>query len=291
MASFTSATLTSTADDLYYTDIVETSITEAAYSNTVMRGLVKNGSLAGRPSDTLKFPSWPALTAASVAENADLANTAISTGGTSITVGEVGIMVAVSDTLEEDDILSGLAEYGRQGGRALADKMDADIATLVGAFSNTTGDDASALTYANFIAGLRELEARDAPGPYVAVLHPVQVGQLHNDIQTNGGAFWGAGTQDNDSRFGMMRRAARGEVAGVDIYSTTNTPTGGTTGYYGGIFSKGEALAFVAKREARVEFDRDASARLTEIVITSRYGVGELVDAWGETLISDTTAA
>lgn len=290
MASFTDATLRSTADDLYHANLLVGSVIQATYSATVMRGLVRNESLAGKSSDTYKFPSWPALTAASVAENADLANTEIATGGVTITVGEVGVMTSVSDALSEDDILNGLSEYGAQLGYALADKMDADLAALVGAFSNTTGSDADALTYADFIAGVRELDARDAPGEYVAVLHPIQIGQLHNDVATNGGAFWAAGTQRNDSLFGQMRRGSRGELAGVQVYGTTNTPTGGTTGYYGGVFSP-QALAFVAKREARVEFERDASARLTEIVATSRYGVGELVDAWGQTLISDTTAA
>lgn len=290
-ASFTNATTRTSADDLYYANLLTGSVIDATYSATVMRGLVRNESLAGKPSDTYKFPSWPALTAASVAETTDLANTQIATGGATITVGEVGIMTALSDALTEDDILAGLAEYGAQLGKALADKEDADLAALVASFSNVTGVDTDSLTYADFIAAVRELEARDAPGPYVAVLHPVQLGQLHNDVAANGGAFWGAGTQSNDSRFGQMRRDSRGELAGVNIYATTNVPTGGLTGYYGGIFSQGQALAFVSKREARTEFERDASARLTEIVVTSRYGVGELVDAWGQTVISDTTTA
>lgn len=289
-ASFTDATTRATADDLYHSDLLVGSIIDATYSTTVMRGLVRNESLAGKSSNTYKFPSWPALTAASVAETTDLANTEIATGGVTISVAEVGVMTAITDSLSEDDILSGLAEYGAQLGNALADKMDADVAALLAGFSNTTGDDTTALTYATFIGALRELEARDAPGPYVAVLHPVQIGQLHADVAANGGAFWGAGTQDNDSRFGQMRKGGRGEVAGVNIYSTTNVPTGGVDGYYAGMFSQGKAIAFVSKREARVEMDRDASARLTEIVATSRYGTGELVDAWGETIISDTTA-
>lgn len=290
MASFTLATTRTSANDLYYTDIVNTSVIDAVYSNTVMRGLVRNESLAGRPSDTMKFPSWPALTAASVAETTDLTNTEIATGGVSITVGEVGIMTSLTDALTEDDILRGASEYGDQLGKALADKEDADLAALVASFSNTTGVDTDSLTYADHIAALRALEARDAPGPYVAVYHPVQVGQLHNDVAANGGAFWGAGTQDNDSRFGAMRRGSYGVLASVAIYSSTNVPTGGLTGYFGGMFSPA-ALAFVSKREARTEFERDASARLTEIVVSSRYGVGELVDAWGQTVISDTTTA
>lgn len=295
MASFTNATVRASTPDLYYTSIINTAVIDAVYSRAVMRGLMRNESLAGRPSDSLSFPSWPSLTATSVGETTDLANTQITTSGVTITVGEVGVMTALSDTLNEDDILAGLSEYGAQLGNALSDKMDADSAALIGSFSNTTGDDTTGLTYAEFISALRALEGRDAPGPYVAVLHPVQVGQLHADVAANGGSFWAAGTQSNDERFSQLRQGA-GTLAGVPIYSTTNViditiaGTPDTVGYYGGMFAGGQALAFVAKREARTEFERDASARLTEIVVSSRYGVGELVDEWGQTVISSTTA-
>lgn len=287
MAAFLNATVRASVPDLYYTSIIDTAVIDAVYSRTVMRGLMRSESLAGRPSDTMSFPSWPSLTATSVGETTDLTNTEIQSGGVTITVGEVGVMTSLSDTLNEDDIIAGLSEYGAQLGNALADKMDADSAALLGSFSNTTGDDATALTYADHISALRALEARDVPGPYVAVYHPVQVGQLHEDVAANGGAFWGAGVVGGDERFTRLREGS--DLTGVYIYSTTNVPTGGTTGYYGGMFAAGQALAFVAKREARTEMERDASARLTEIVVTARYGVGELVDEWGQTVISDTT--
>lgn len=291
MASFTDAITRTTADDLYYTNIVDAAVIDAAYSATVMRGLCRERSLIGQPSNTHKFPAWPALAAASVAENADLSNTALATTGVDLTLGEVGIMLTPTDVLREDSILANdLAELGRQAGMAIADKVDADIAALLDGFSNSTGSDADALTYTDFISGLRGLESRDAPKPYVAVLHPVQVGQLHNDVAANGGAFWGAGVQDNDSRFAQLR-SSEGSLAGVPIYSTTNVPSSGTTGHAGAIFSRGVALGFVIGRESRTEFDRDASARLTEIVVTTRYATGELIDNYGQELLSDSTAS
>lgn len=288
-ASFTNATTTTELAELIADSATAARIIEAAYSRTVGRGLVANFTLAGENSGTMEIGSWPTLTAASVAETADLTNTQIDTGGVSITVGEVGIMATISDVAMEDT-LRNFNEFAAQLGFAVADKEDADILALVASFSNTTGLDSDALTYADHIAAVRELEGRDAPGPLVAAYHPVQIGQIHNDLHVNGGSFWAAGNQANDERFTQLRNS-EGSLAGVTVFSSTNVPTGGTTGYYGGIFSQNAALAYVGKRGLRNEMDRDASARLTEIVTTVRYGVGELVDSYGQTVISDTTAA
>lgn len=285
---FTNATTTSNADEVSFAELVSYMVIDAAYSATVMRPLVRVESLVGKPSDTLKFPIWPALTAAAVAETADLANTAINTTSVSITAGEVGIMASVTDEQSEDDIFSGLGPYGSQLGRALADKWDADLAALLAGHSNESGTTATALTQADFLAAIRALDARDAPKPYVAVLHPVQVAQLGNDIVTNGGSIWSQGGGRGDARFGSQGEMW-GNLFGVDIFQSTNVSNDGTD-YDGAIFSRGQAHGMVVKREARVEPDRDASMRLSEIVVTARYGVGELVDSYGQTITSGMTA-
>ena len=286
-ASATDATTRSTAAEFTHTEWVDQNAIEAIYSARVMRPLMANRSLAGKATNTINVPAWPSLTAASVAETADLANTAINPTEVSASVGEIGIMTTVTDALQEDDIYAGLAEYGQQLGSAVADKMDADSAALLASFSNVTGTTGQALTQARFIAAIRALEARDAPKPYVAVLHPVQYGQLTNDIATNGGN-WASGL--GDARVGAT--AGPGFAAnwfGVGVYTTTNV-TDDATDYSGGLFSSGRALMFIGKREARTEFERDASFRLTEIVVSSRYAVVELVDTWGQELLSGMTA-
>ncbi len=284
MASFTSATTRTSLATLTQTEVVDANIIDAAYSETVMRNLVRNASVMGRGTNRMDFPAWPALTAVSVAETADLVNTQVTTTEVGITVGEVGIMIALTDVSLEDTTTQ-LAQYGRQGGRALADKWDSDIAALLSGHANTTGTTGATLTQATFLAAVGALDARDAPKPFTAVLHPVQARQLMNDIVTNGGNIWaGAG----DARFGSMPRGFVGELFGVGVFQTTNVPlvAGAPNSYQGAVFSQGQAHAMVVARETRTEFERDVSARLTEIAITARYGVGEIVDAYGQTLIS-----
>lgn len=286
MASFSNATTTSNADELSFYELVDTMIIDAAYSSTVMRPLVREANLIGRPSDTHKFPIWPALTAAAVAETADLSNTAINTTSVSITAGEVGIMATLTDEQNEDDILSGPDPYAAQLGRAVADKWDADLAALLAGHANESGTTGTALTQADFLAAIRALDSRDAPKPYVAVLHPVQAAQLGSDIVTNGGNIWGGA---GDGRFGSQDRHMFGRFFGVDVYQSTNVSTDATD-YDGAIFSRGQTYGMVVKRNVRVEYERDASMRVTEMVVTARYGVGELVDTYGQGLTSGVSA-
>lgn len=290
MASFTNATTRTSADDLYLANVLDMQVIDAAYSARVMRPLMRDVSLVGKPSDTHKFPRWPALTAASVAETADLANTAINTTSVTATVGEVGIMTTITDALTEDDILAGIGDYGRQLGLALADKQDADAAALLSGFSNTTGVFTGGLTVATILSAISALQARDAPQPYVGVLHPVQLYQLQSEIAASNATIWAAG---GDQRFGAMPSYI-GNLLNVNWFQSTNAPTNSrmdgataTPVYDGAIFTQNQALAHVSKREARSELERDASARATEVVVSSRYAVAEIVDSYGQTLYTN----
>jgi hypothetical protein len=284
--SLTNATTRASADDLYLANVLDMQVIDAAYSARVMRPLMRDYSLVGKPSDTAKFPRWPALTAASVAETADLANTQINTTSVTATVGEVGIMTTITDALTEDDILAGVGDYGRQLGLALADKQDADAAALLSGFSNATGVTTGGLTVATVLAAISALQGRDAPQPYVGVLHPVQWFQLQTEIADSAATIWSAG---GDSRWGATPSYV-GSLLGANWFISTNVPTNtrsATAVYDGAIFTQGQALVHVNKREARSETQRDASLRATEIVVTSRYAVAELVDSYGQVLYSN----
>lgn len=285
MASFTNATTRTSADDLYLANVLDTQVIDAAYSAMVMRPLMRNYDLSGKPTDTAKFPRWPALTAASVAETADLANTQIATTSVTATVGEVGIMTTLTDALTEDDILAGVGDYGRQLGMALADKQDADSAALFSGFSNATGVTSGGLTVASILSAVAALAARDVPGPYVGVIHPTQAFQLQTAIAASSSTIWSRDGADNIGNAASYM----GRLLGVEWYQSTNVPTNTRTVavYDGAIFSANQALVFVSKRDARSEMERDASARATEIVVTSRYAVAELVDTYGQVLYSN----
>lgn len=290
MATLSSGSTTTTLTELIATEIIDDMVIDAAYSTTVMRPLVTNRSVSGQNTDTVEFPAWNALSAASVGETSDLSNTAIDTTSVTITTGEVGILTTLSDSALEDT-LRNIDTYATQLGKGVADKQDADIAALLSSFSNTTGDNTNGLSQDDFLEAIRELDSRDAPAGYVAVLHPVQTSQISRDVVITQNSEVFAASAPQDARFGARPRGMWGELFNVPIFHSTNVPTNTRTNpvYDGGMFSS-EALAFVSEREIRVEAERDASLRATEIAVTSRYGTGETLDSYGETLFSNQTA-
>src|SRR5688572_3031762 len=108
-----------------------------------MDALMRQESLIGKPSLTYSFPVWPALTAASIAETTDLASTAVDTTNVDIAVTEAAsIRIDVTDLLTEATLVREGTKFADQGGKAVADKRDADAAALLASF--TTVRDAGA---------------------------------------------------------------------------------------------------------------------------------------------------
>ena len=278
---------TTAVDDLIYTAIINDRIIDYARAAVVCPPLCRQADLSLDASRSYDFPKWNALSAAPITEGDDLANTALTTGKVAVAANEVGVMITVKDLASESDIASGLEDYARQLGLAAADKIDHDVCALFPNFNGGTGVGTSGadLTDDIFLEALYALEAANAPKPYVAVLHPIQVHGLRKDIISNGGTFYGpaigasiAGAE------GMIDRGNGyvGSLFGVDLYQTTNVPTVNQDADRGGaMFAKGEAIGLVTKWPVRTELQRDASARATEIVVTSFYGVGELMDSFG----------
>ena len=77
-------------------DLLPSIVAEAmfqAQERSIMRGLVKNFNMPLQSGKTLTVPKYDNTLAASApGEGADLAATAISTGGATLTVAEVGVM-------------------------------------------------------------------------------------------------------------------------------------------------------------------------------------------------------
>jgi hypothetical protein len=72
----------------------------------------------------------------------------------------------------------------------------------------------------------------------------------------------------------------------VDLDTGTGTGEAEEADTKTAIFS-GQALGFVSEWDFRIETERDASLRADEIVASSSFGVGELVNDWGVELLLD----
>lgn len=275
---------------------VDTGVTSALYANmvqaalftlserTVIRPLVRQYDMTGTPGLTAQIPIYPALTADSPADGGDLTNKAFEvTTSKTLTAAERGVLVTLTDLAQETASEDVAAAVGRQIGDAMAKKVDEDLAALFPGFSNSVGSGAAELTVEDLFKAAATLRANQAPGPYVAVVHPYQAYQLKKQLT-------GAGNTNmvNPSDLGneALRAGLVGTVAGITVFEST-VVTGDSAGAYVGAAMSADAIGFMLKRSMRIENQRDASLRATEIVGSMAYGVSELFDVYGVQLIGD----
>lgn len=293
-------TTLTTVDDLNYAAIIEEVVKAELGARVVIAPFARTKSLEGMASLAWKVPKWTALSTGvdAVAEATDLANEAVSSGSATVTAGEVGGMSTVTDKLvvaavtQEDT----LVQIGQVWGRSLARKIDVDLATLFGAFNGGTsvGTTTADMNEDDFLTALYTLEVANAVGPKVCVLHPRQAADLRTDmfinaVTTTGGMPGHVATLDHNA-FGFSNDESGywATLFGVPVYITTACPLVNTNADRGGaMFIAGSALGLAYKWMPKVELQRDASLRATEVVVTACYGVAEIEDGEGVPIETD----
>ena len=263
-------TTTSTAGELVAAEIVSRLVIDAAYGargGAIMPRLVRADDISGETTLVKQYAKWNLLSAAGLTEATDLANTAINPTDVSCTSTEVGLMATVTDVLLGSAVVGSLAPYATEMGKALANKIDTDVLAEVADFTNSVGTTTVNMTHQDYLDAIFTLENGNAVGPFVTVLHPVQIADLRTSLTTSGLATWDA---SQNAAIGAM-----GSLFGRDIVSSTNCAAVNTAADRQGVmmplgFNSG--LVWMSKRMARTEFERDASLRATEIVVTAEYG-------------------
>ena len=290
-------TTTTTLDAWVPSELISADILQEARPNTVVANLVQREFLSTGQGKVWEQTQLPSTTAASVAETADLAAAARTpTTLASITVGEVGLSTEVTDLGLETAIVGDLAVWARSSGRAIAQKVDGDLCALFSGLNSsgtgavgTSGED---LGIDDFIESIYTLELANAPGQLVCVLHPVQKKDLFTELTStsnNAAVFTNLPELVREGRLpdGAPTNGFWGVFCGVPIYVTTEVDTVNAGADRAGAMFVREAMTMVQLRPLRVEYQRDASARSTEVVATIAYGVGENVDIYGVPIVTD----
>ena len=269
-------------------DLLPSIVTEAlfvAQERSLMRGLVRNYTLPAGSGKTITVPIYPAQTAASVNEATDLTNTAISTGGAVLTVGEVGLMTTVTDLARVASASNVVADVGQLFGTAVATKIDKDLTALFSGFSATVGGTSTTLTAALVAQAIMKLRGQGIPMMDVAVVLNPDVAYDFVANLTNTFANPNAGNLQNEA----MANGMVGRFMGVPVYITANVANNGTAGDYVGAVFHRDALGIAMLQDIKLEAQRDASLRADELVATAVYGVGELYDAYGVGIVADSS--
>lgn len=274
-------TTSSTISELY-TEIVAEALFVAS-EQSIMRGLVRNYTISGG-GKSVEVPIYATVSAGAVSEASDLSNTAVNPSSVTITASEVGVMTTLTDLARNSASRNVAADIGRLFGEGIATKIDSDLAALFSGFSTEKGPGAgSELTVQDLFECAAELKTNKAPGPYYGVFHPKQIFNVKKSL-TN--TFVGRDTELSNE---AMRSGFVGNVAGIQIFETSNISVDGSDDSIGGVFSQ-DALGLAMMQDLKIETQRDASLRADEIVATAVFGVGELHDTYGVKLTADTLA-
>ena len=272
-------TTSSTISELY-TEIVAEALFVAS-EQSVMRGLVRNYTIAGG-GKSVEVPIFSTVSAAAVNEATDLSNTAVNPTSVTITASEIGIMTTLTDLARNSSSRNIAADIGKLFGEAIAKKMDQDLTALFDGFSSSIGGAGQELTVDKIFQAVATLRQANVPGPYYGVLNPKVAYNVKKNL-TN--TF--VNPNPNDLTNEALRTGYIGNIAGVQIFESSNVDgTTDTDNCKGAVFSQ-DALGLAMMQDLKIETLRDASLRADEIVATAVFGVGELHDSYGVELLAE----
>jgi hypothetical protein len=249
--------------------IYERSVFVAREMN-LMSNLVSNYSAQGWMTRT--FSTRPEITAESVADGVDYSNPTTfgkSSVGT-LTPAEAIAQVILTDQDIETDPDGAMNDASYELGAAIAAKIDTDLTAIFSSFSTDKGPGAgSTNTIADLASGVAVVRNRmKRAGPVNAVLHPYQ----WHDIWAALGQPAGTYPAIQDVANQAMRDYYVSSLLTLSIYTSSNVPISGTDAT-GGVFNQ-DAIALDTRRPYRLEPERDASLRGTELNATAGYAVG-----------------
>lgn len=203
-----------------------------------------------------------------------------------LTPKEIGKQFVITDRRVDTDTEDVFADAARDIGYAIGKKLEVDLLGVFPSFTPTpVGAKNAAFSMAKVMVARSILAANNVPGPYTLVLHPYQF----HDIFTDFTALAVASNQDIINGFAKNYYVTRYADVNIVVSSLpTITTDGSGTWATAALFSR-DAIALDIRRGFRIEPERNASMRATELNATMIYGVGAWRPDWGIEIWSDAT--
>jgi hypothetical protein len=273
-------------------DLLPEIIQEAMFvasERSIMRGLVKNYTLAPGQGKNVNVPIYPVQTAAAVTEGDEVTNTAVSTNTAQLTVSPVAIRTMLTDLARTSASSNVVADLGKLFGEAVARKMDTDLTALFGSLNAGQGDYTGQITAASIFAAVAKLKADAIPTEgMVCVLHPSIAYDLKAALTTTGNTPFTSGAYSEVSNE-AMRMGFVGMLAGIPVYETSNIANNGTAGDIPGAVFHRDAFGLGLIGDIAIETQRRASFLGDDIVCSAYYGKGILQNNYGRYLAFDSS--
>lgn len=301
------------ANEVYYSGLSGNARVSAVLSQVIATKLYDTASLVNHPSilkinaapgsTAIQVPviSWGADAMASVAENASVSNTALTTAAATITLARQALRRQISDLAQatatgvpldvtvESIATDFVAAWNKRGTTMLT--------ALASGFSNSVGSTGVDLSVANFYAAIFQLQLTANAGQFVAILHNQQINDLMSSLRSESGP--GQWLQSSQEMLNAKGPGYKGVLFGVDVFGS-NTVANNGVDYTGMMIAPnaiGMATASVSPvmgattiqpaSPVTVEFERDASGGSTIMVGSLLAGVAEIDDAKGVAILSD----
>ena len=274
---------TSTTLSELYTEVIQEAIF-TFQETSVMKPIVTTYSITGQGKQ-VAVPVYPAISAAAVAEGTDLSNTAVNPTEATITASEVGIMTTITDLARDSASRNVASDIGKLFGEAIAKKVDADLVALFSSFSSNIGSAGTELTADLLFKAQATLRSLNVPAPYYAVFHPKACFNLKKLLTNAGYSTSSSAVSDVGNQ--AMRDGFIGKVAGIEVYENANIAIDQYDDSVGAVFHP-SSIGLAMKSDLKIETQRDASIRGTEIVasmtvgqaiVKTNYGVAVTVDS------------
>lgn len=276
-------TTTSDLNNLFNEIIVEAQYT--AQENSIMRPLVNMVPVANAVGNVVQIPKFGLLDINSGVEGEDIFGASKGSDLATTTHATINMAEVVAGTLLTDDAIETMpnynlaAEIGRILGQQMAVRFDSDAMAKFANFNTQIDDGAGGnveLTADLLFQAAAELRTNLAGGQMVGVFHPKAVYNLKKQLANAGATELGA---LSDLGNAALASGVVGSVAGITILESTTATTGA-------VFTL-DALGGAMKRDTRLETERDASKRATEIIGSAVWGFEAVKPENGVKILTD----
>jgi N4-gp56 family major capsid protein len=275
------ASTTTTLNDLLPEIIQEAMF--VASERSIMRGLVKNYTLAAGQGKNVNVPIYPQQTAAAITEGNEVSDTSVSTTTAQLTVSPVAIRTILTDLARLSASSNVVADLGRLFGEAVARKMDTDLTALFSSFNQGTAGN-TVITVEQIFKNVAQLKASAVSTEgMVCVVHPEIAYDLKAALTTAGNTPFTMGAYGENANE-AMRMGFVGMLAGIPVYETSNIANSGSAGNYTGAVFQRDALGLGMIGDITIETQRRASFLGDDIVCSAYYGKGVLQSNYGRSL-------
>ena len=247
-------------------------------------------------ADTLVIPKVGQMTMSTLSEGQDIVDEEdLGMSSVSVTPGEVGAKVIITDKLLRQSTQNIWGIVGRQLGDGMARRKDTDLVGLFTALNGGT-DLSSAgrlLTVANSMSVIGVAKADKYGSDLRAVFHPNSILNLAKDLTVIGASTWAtsdasgtAAIPHGISEEKLQKFWTGMRLGGVPFYETGNITIDSNGDGQGAIFDKG-ALGILESVSISREKERDASLRAWEMVMVADYAAFEIDDDRGAGVLVD----